>query len=82
MARPNPEPRMLTQQQAAQYCGIGVIVFKDVCPVTPTAFRDGLRRYDRYKLDAWLDTLSSEKLQTVDRDEWLRSFEASISNRQ
>ena len=52
---------MLTQAQAADYCGIGIKAFKAVCPITPTQLRDGLLRYDRYRLDRWLDSLSTDE---------------------
>ena len=81
MTRPSPEPRMLTQQQAADYCGIGVPAFKDACPVAPTSIRDGLRRYDRYKLDAWLDSLAGGTT-AKDPAEWLARFDASLQNGQ
>jgi hypothetical protein len=57
MSRRDPEPRMLTQSQAADYCGIGIKAFKSVCPISPTQMRDGLLRYDRFRLDGWLDSL-------------------------
>jgi hypothetical protein len=59
MARRNPEPRLLTQTQAAAYCGICVQNFKKACPVHPVAFLDRIPRYDRLDLDRWLDTLST-----------------------
>jgi hypothetical protein len=51
---------MLTQAQAAHYCGMGVKAFKATCPVSATQLRDGLRRFDRYKLDQWLDSLAPD----------------------
>ena len=73
------EPRMLTQGQAAEYCGIGVKSFKTVCPVRPTALRDGLARYDRFKLDRWLDGLSGET-PAPEPDVWLDRLGASLSD--
>jgi hypothetical protein len=60
MTKRDPEPRMLTQAQAAEYCGVGIKAFKSVCPISPTPLRDGLLRYDRYRLDRWLDSLEPE----------------------
>jgi hypothetical protein len=50
---------MLDKGQAAAYCGVCVSVFEKVCSVGPVELRPGLKRYDRDKLDAWLDGLSS-----------------------
>jgi hypothetical protein len=44
---------------AAEYCGLSVDTFKEVCPVKPIAFTQSTRgdRYLRTRLDAWLDTI-------------------------
>ena len=73
---------MLTQAQAADYCGVGIKAFKDICPIKATTMRDGLSRFDRFKLDEWLDSLSSEKVTATDPNEWLQTFKQSISNAQ
>lgn len=59
MARRDPEPRMLTQAQAAAYCGICAEVFKKACPVIPIKMLNRIPRYDRHDLDRWLDSLSA-----------------------
>jgi hypothetical protein len=59
MARRDPEPRLLTQGQAAAYCGICVDVFKKACPVPPVSLLERIPRYDRHALDRWLDSLSN-----------------------
>lgn len=51
------QPRMLTQANAAKYCGISVPTFVAICPVKRTQLRTGLMRYDIRKLDAWLDSI-------------------------
>ena len=79
-SRRETEPRMLTQTQAAEYCGIGIKTFKDICPVRATAMRDGLSRFDRFKLDEWLDSLSRDRAATTDPNEWLQGFTQSIRN--
>lgn len=61
---------MLTQAQAAQYCGMGVKAFKTTCPVAATTLRDGLNRFDRCKIDRWLDGLTPEAAAPVPKD-WL-----------
>lgn len=50
-------PRMMTLDQAAEYCGISAQSFRGVCPVIPKDM--GLRalRWDRVDLDRWLDGL-------------------------
>jgi hypothetical protein len=64
------EPRMLTLAQAAEYCGMGVKAFKVTCPIVATALRDGLNRFDRYKLDDWLDSLA-ERSAGISQVDWL-----------
>ena len=59
MARISPEPRLLTRAEAAAYCRLSPGAFTAVCPLSP--LRVGkFDRYDRVKLDAWLDGLSSD----------------------
>lgn len=71
---------MLTQAQAADYCGVGIKAFKEICPIKATTMRNGLSRFDRFKLDEWLDSLSCEKATTTDPNEWLQGFTQSIRN--
>lgn len=52
--RPAIEPRLLSQSQAAAYCGIGVELLKAECPVIPIKIRSRLL-YDRQALDRWID---------------------------
>ncbi len=59
MARTSLEPRLLTQGQAASYCGVAVSTFKQACPVEPIKLLDRIALYDRFDLDRWLDSLSS-----------------------
>ena len=76
MTRSAVEPRMLTQAQAAYYCGMGVKAFKAACPITATQLRHGLLRYDRYRLDTWLDSLGAEAGEAVGID-WLETLQAA-----
>jgi hypothetical protein len=55
--------RMLTEREAAEYCGRTIRTFKGECPVAPTVFGNGDRRFDMQDLDRWLDGL---KLGTLD----------------
>jgi len=59
MPRRDPEPRLLTQGQAAAYCGLCAENFKRACPVPPIKMLNRLPRYDRHDLDRWLDSLST-----------------------
>jgi hypothetical protein len=59
MVRRDPEPRLLTQGQAAAYCGVCVEVFKKACPVPPVSLLERIPRYDRRALDRWIDSISN-----------------------
>jgi len=66
MAKRTVSPRLLTREQAASYCGVCAASFAAFCPIAPLVMQrrsDGssnkrLERYDRFKLDLWLDQLS------------------------
>jgi hypothetical protein len=57
----SPDPRLLTQTQAAAYCGVCVEVFKKACPIPPIALCDRIPRYDRQALDRWIDSLDNSR---------------------
>ena len=59
MPRAAIAPRLLTQKQAAEYCGVSSATFAALCPVTRVALGPGkrLERYDVKALDAWIDRL-------------------------
>jgi hypothetical protein len=59
MPRRDPEPRLLTQSQAAAYCGVCAEIFKKACPVKPVNLLDRVPRYDRHALDRWIDSLNN-----------------------
>ncbi|MGI3900542.1 MAG: helix-turn-helix transcriptional regulator [Janthinobacterium lividum] len=50
------QPRLLTRQQAAAYCGVSVPTFNAHCPVVPLAMGPGkrLERFDVRALDEWI----------------------------
>lgn len=52
--RQHLEPRLLSQEAAASYCGIGVELLKAECPVIPIKIRSRVL-YDRRALDRWID---------------------------
>ncbi|WP_158808452.1 hypothetical protein [Beijerinckia sp. L45] len=60
-------PRMLTKDQAAQYCGVSAEVFFRICPVRPAAIGNSIRslRYDVKLLDAWLDNFGPDTPETL-----------------
>jgi hypothetical protein len=61
MSRRDPEPRLLTQGQAAAYCGVCAEVFKKACPVKPINLLERVPRYDRHALDRWIDTFDNSR---------------------
>lgn len=63
-----PEPRLLTQQQAAAYCGLCVSNFRKACRVKPVQMLGRIPRYDRRDLDRWLDSLSPYRDATEELD--------------
>lgn len=52
-------PRLLTQQQAAAYCGLCASNFKKACPVKPVSLLARIPRYDRVAIDRWIDSLGN-----------------------
>lgn len=58
-------PEMLTQGQAASYCGVAVSEFVNRCPIPPTEIpgrnRKPIRRYRRNRLDEWLNSLDGPR---------------------
>lgn len=62
-------PRLLKRSQAAEYLGISIDTFDRICPVHPVDLDMRGLRFDRKKLDAWIDALpdGDEKLD-VGRD--------------
>ncbi|MCW2284722.1 hypothetical protein M2323_002609 [Rhodoblastus acidophilus] len=72
-------PRLLTKQQAAEYCGLSLATFSAVCPVAPLAMQrlaDGtsnkrLERFDVHLIDEWLDKLSQADGALSSCDDWL-----------
>ena len=54
-----PPRRIVSEREAAGYCGLQVKYFKTDCPVKPVALPRGKTAYDMQDLDRWLDTLKS-----------------------
>jgi hypothetical protein len=76
MTRRDPEPRLLTQNQAATYCGVCTEVFKKACPVAPIKVLNRIPRYDRRALDAWIDGLT----RMPGEEDWLGKLFANDRN--
>jgi hypothetical protein len=56
-------PAALRLDQAAEYCGLSVDTFKEVCTVAPIQFTQSShgRRWLRARLDEWLDSLDPNR---------------------
>ncbi len=57
--------RMLSQSEAAMYCGLPVKKFPVICNVAPTEI-GGKKLFDKKRLDRWLDELSSGEVDSDD----------------
>jgi hypothetical protein len=59
-------PAALRLDQAAEYCGLSVDIFKDVCPIKPIKFTLSARgnRWLRASLDSWLCSLDPNAQQS------------------
>lgn len=60
--------RMVSEKEAAEYCGRPVGKFKAACPVPPVEFPDGAKLFDLRDLDAWLDGLKGASLSATADD--------------
>ncbi len=68
-------PRLLNTQAAAEYCGLSPAILKQVCPVPRVVLAGRIKRYDRVKLDEWLDRLSGGTEDS--RIDWLGKLSGS-----
>lgn len=50
-------PRLLRAERAAEYCGVGVTLFRRQCPVAPVNLGDRVL-WDVRALDDWIDSLN------------------------
>ena len=67
-------PRMLSQEQAASYCGVSVPTFTSECPVQAVRMRHRVL-YDRQLIDRWLDSLSGGGDEIFNEKDWLRRLD-------
>jgi hypothetical protein len=61
-------PRLLNKRQASIYCGVSEETFDSVCPIQPVSpwpkvcdpseISPHRKRWDRFHLDSWIDTLT------------------------
>jgi hypothetical protein len=67
--------RLLTERQAASYCGVGLATFRMLCPVRPVALAKSkrLERFDVVALDQWIDGLSSDS--AASGRDWLAAMD-------
>jgi hypothetical protein len=76
-----PTKRLLTTDEAAEYCGLGRESFLSNCPVRPKRVRSGQRglRYDVCDLDDWIDALAfqGEDEARKTTDQWLATLDAA-----
>ena len=71
-----PEQRLLNTKDAAAYCGMTAKTFKEKCTVRPIALGVQFARYDRLKIDEWIEKLQniSSTPQMIDQSDpkfWL-----------
>lgn len=50
------EKRMMSETEAASYCGLAAKHFKICCTVQPVNLGGKALRYDKRDLDQWIDT--------------------------
>jgi hypothetical protein len=81
MARRDPEPRLLTQGQAAAYCGLCVENFKKACPIKPLSLLERIPRYDRRALDRWIDALDISAVAGGDDEDLVKVWENAGNGR-
>jgi hypothetical protein len=62
-------PAALNLAEAAEYAGLSVPTFKQVCPLRPIAFTESAhgKRYLRARLDEWLASLDPNKTSSAGR---------------
>lgn len=64
------EPRLLSRELAASYCGVSIPTFEGACPVIPVKITNRVL-YDRVALDRWLDSLGGPDAK-LPAEDWAR----------
>jgi hypothetical protein len=74
--------RLITREEAAHYCRLGLSAFPAVCPVRPISLGNSkrLERYDIRALDEWIDKLGG-KGSLSSGSNWLGLVEKPNGNR-
>jgi hypothetical protein len=71
----NLPPRLLTLQEAKAYCGPASPNFPVDCAIEPVKLSKNLRRWDRFALDRWINSLMEMTDDDIDvRGCWLAQF--------
>ena len=68
----NITPRLFGRKEAAAYLGIGTTKFDELRKkheLTPKLI-DGLPKFDRFEIDAWIDDLPHEIASRYSKTEW------------
>lgn len=65
------EPRLLSREDAAAYCGLSVPTFEAECTVIPIKIRTR-KLYDRLLIDLWIDSRGPAQPELKTGKEWLR----------
>ena len=65
------EPRLLSREQAANYCGLSLPTFQAECPVIPIKIRTRIL-YDRQEIDRWIDSKGPAQPELPTGKDWLR----------
>lgn len=80
MAVPLPEKRLLTTDEAAEYCGVSAGTFRAHVRVHPRKIGAAVR-YDRVELDRWID--QNEVASPIDKpltdEDWLKKLDEDDS---
>jgi len=79
LALPLPAKRMLTEQEAAAYCGVSVNTFKARVKIPPVRIGNCVR-YDVRALDEWADSQGGNREMTA--DDWLERLDVGENEAQ
>lgn len=73
------EPRLLSRELAASYCGVSVPTFEGACPVIPVKIRNRIL-YDRVAIDLWLDSFAPGLPESRSLEDRLRALDDAHAN--
>lgn len=52
--------RIVSEREAADYCGLTVATFRRLCPVNPIDLGNSRRAFDLHDLDAWVEAIKAD----------------------